>query len=47
VKKVLREEYDRLKKAMEKMIKPKKQGSPQMVLQPVRNSPSYKTPANK
>lgn len=37
VKKVLKEEYNRLKKAMEKMIKPKKQETiPQYVLQPVR-----------
>jgi hypothetical protein len=37
VKKVLREEYNRLKRAMEKMIKPKKQEVPQLVLQPVRD----------
>lgn len=38
VKKVLREEYTRLKNAMEKMIRPKKQEPiPQLVLQPVRD----------
>ncbi len=37
VKKMLQEEYSRLKKAMEKIIKPKKQEAlPQLVLQPVR-----------
>ena len=47
MKKVLREEYNRLKNAVEKMIKPKKKEVPQLVLQPVRDSPSYKTPVNK
>ena len=38
VKNILREEYNRLKKAMEKIIKPKKQEAiPQLILQPVRN----------
>lgn len=38
VKKVMREEYDRLKKVLEKMIKPRKeQNFPSLVLQPVRN----------
>ncbi len=38
VKKVLREEYNRLKNAIEKMIKPQKQeATPQLVLQPVRD----------
>jgi hypothetical protein len=38
VKKVLQEQYDRLKKVMEKIIKPKKEEPvPQLVLQPVRN----------
>ncbi len=37
VKKVIREEYNRLKRAMEKMMKPKKQGAmPSLILQPVR-----------
>ncbi len=40
VKNVLKEEYSRLKKAMEKIINPKKQQRlPQLVLQPVRNLP--------
>lgn len=38
VKKVLQEQYDRLKKVMEKIIKPKKEEPVlQLVLQPVRN----------
>ncbi len=38
VKKVLQEQYDRLKRVMEKIIKPKKEEPvPQLVLQPVRN----------
>lgn len=38
LKKVLREEYTRLKNAMEKMIRPNKQEAmPQLVLQPVRD----------
>ena len=38
VKKVLQEQYGRLKKVMEKIIKPKKEEPvPQLVLQPVRN----------
>ena len=37
-KKILRKEYDRLKKAFEKVIKPvKRQEMPQLVLQPYRN----------
>jgi hypothetical protein len=36
-KKVLREEWDRLKKALGKLIKPEQQPQPQWVLQPVRN----------
>jgi hypothetical protein len=37
-KKILREEYDRLKKAFEKIIRPKRQPvQPQLVLQPIRN----------
>jgi len=37
VKKMLREEYSRLKRVMEKIIKPKgKDALPQLVLQPVR-----------
>jgi tRNA A22 N-methylase len=36
--KILRDGYDRLKKTLEKIIKPKKeQAQPQLVLQPVRN----------
>jgi|CXWL01.1.fsa_nt_gi tRNA A22 N-methylase len=38
VKKVLREEYNRLKKTMEKIIRPKKEESiSELVLQPVHN----------
>lgn len=38
VKKVLQEEYSRLKKVVEKLIKPKKElAAPQLILQPVRN----------
>jgi hypothetical protein len=38
VKKVLREEYTRLKKAMDKLLHPKKdEALSQLVLQPVRN----------
>jgi hypothetical protein len=38
VKKVLQEEYRRLKNAMEKLIKPKNQEAvPQLILQPVRD----------
>jgi len=37
-KKILKEQYNRLKKAFEKIIRPGKQQSlPQLVLQPVRN----------
>lgn len=37
VKKALQEEYSRLKKAFDKLIKPKKeQAAPQLVLQPIR-----------
>ena len=37
VKKVLKEEYDRLKKVMKNIVNPKKQDAiPSMVLQPVR-----------
>lgn len=35
VKKAIREEYNRLKKALEKIIKPQKEQT--LVLQPVRN----------
>jgi len=38
-KKILQQEYDRLKKAFQKLTKPQKQQShPQLVLQPVRNN---------
>ena len=38
VKKVLQEEYSRLKKTFDKLIKPKKeQPLPQLILQPVRS----------
>lgn len=37
-KNIIREEYNRLKKALEKIIKSKQQKTkPQLVLQPVRN----------
>lgn len=37
VKKVLHEEYSRLKKAFDKLIRPKKvKTAPQLVLQPIR-----------
>jgi hypothetical protein len=37
-KKILKEQYNKLKKAFEKMLKPgKHQPLPQLVLQPVRN----------
>ena len=39
--KILKDGYDRLKKTLEKMIKPKKeQPQPQLVLQPIRNLPA-------
>ncbi len=39
-KKILQQEYNRLKKIFEKITSPeKKQSSPQLVLQPVRNQP--------
>ncbi|MGQ0737707.1 MAG: hypothetical protein ACT4OJ_01485 [Bacteroidota bacterium] len=42
-KKILKEEYNRLKKAFEKILKPGRgQALPQLVLQPVRNPPSLK-----
>lgn len=35
---ILREEYNRLKKAFEKILKPKNEKAlPQLVLQPIRN----------
>ncbi|MBL7747817.1 MAG: hypothetical protein JNM19_10345 [Chitinophagaceae bacterium] len=38
VKKAMREEYNRLKKVLEKILQPKKEQSmPSLVLQPVRN----------
>jgi hypothetical protein len=38
VKKVIREEYNRLKKVMERLIKPnKEQGFPSLIPIPVRN----------
>ncbi len=38
VKKTLKEEYNRIKKTFEKMIRPKKEQSlPQLALQPCRN----------
>ncbi len=38
VKKVMQEEYNRLKKVMEKLIKPKKdQRLPSLILAPVKN----------
>jgi hypothetical protein len=37
-KKILKQEYERLKKAFEKITKPaKKEAQPQLVLQPYRN----------
>lgn len=37
-KKILREEYNRLKKVLEKITKPKgKEQHPQLILQPYRN----------
>ena len=36
VKKALKEEYNRLKKAMEKIVSPKKQQAHQLIWQPVR-----------
>jgi len=42
IKQTLREEYKRLKKAFEKVLKPnKKERVPQLVLQPVRNKKLY------
>lgn len=42
-RKVLQEGYSRLKKTLEKLLKPtEKKVQPQYALQPVRNSPSYK-----
>jgi hypothetical protein len=38
VKNILKEEYSRLKKVMEKIMNPGKQ-QPQLVLQPVKNLP--------
>ncbi|MBS1760222.1 MAG: hypothetical protein JST23_08885 [Bacteroidetes bacterium] len=41
-KKILKEEYTRLKNALKKMLKPeRKEPMPQLVLQPVRNK-TYK-----
>jgi hypothetical protein len=41
VKQTLREEYTRLKKVFEKIIKPgRKKQQPQLVLQPYRNQPN-------
>jgi hypothetical protein len=39
--KIMKEEYGRLKKILEKIFKPKKeQPRPQLVLQPIRNRPA-------
>jgi hypothetical protein len=38
VKKVMKEEFDRLKNVLERLIKPKKEKNyPSLILQPVRN----------
>jgi hypothetical protein len=38
--KILRDGYERLKKTLEKIIKPEKEETrPQLVLQPIRNQP--------
>ena len=40
-KKILKQEYDRLKKVFQKLAKPQQQQSqPQLVLQPIRNNRS-------
>jgi len=40
VNKALKEEYNRLKKTLEKIIRPgKEQPQPQLVLEPIRNRP--------
>ena len=39
-KHTLREGYNRLKKAFDKILKPKKQPVPQIALQPCRNQPN-------
>ncbi len=42
VKKGIREEYNRLKKVLEKLLKPKKnQSFPSLVLQPVRDKKNF------
>jgi hypothetical protein len=40
-KKILRKEMDRLKKALDKVFKPRKEAMPQLVLQPYRNPPHH------
>jgi len=39
-KHTLQEGYNRLKKAFDKILKPKKQSIPQIALQPCRNQPN-------
>ncbi len=47
-RKVLQEGYSRLKKTLERLLKPdQKKVQPQFALQPIRNSPSFKNSANK
>lgn len=44
VKKGIREEYNRLKKVLEKLLKPKKnQQIPSLVLQPVKDKKNYRS----
>lgn len=38
-KKILRRQLERLKKALDKVIKPGKEPQPQLVLQPYKNHP--------
>ncbi|MBL7725976.1 MAG: hypothetical protein JNK27_17685 [Chitinophagaceae bacterium] len=38
LKKSLKEGYNRLKKAVEKIVRSKKEQTPQLVLQPIRNN---------
>lgn len=41
VKQALKEEYNRLKKVFKKILSPKKEALPQLVLQPYRNRKKF------
>jgi len=42
IKKTLGEEYSRLKKVVEKILSPKSQPLPQLLLQPCRNKKNFR-----